>query len=532
MLGLGLVALVVALLLGGTLKGLTSYRTTTRTLDSKLVDLSHAIKLRDLVRALGEGNDQPRGRRERFLGEKADALRAGLSRYEALLKEWGKWGRTSDKSHKETGIVQAMQGRLDDLDRLLDAVRQDDTKELDKGQVGRVIADTNRTIDDLISMIYQDCYRRMDTAKADFKLALVVVLATGGLGVLLMAGLLRFFYRWVFYPIRDLQAGVGRVAQGNFEHTIELHSGDEIEDLAAAFNDMTGRLREMYRDLARQVNERSRQLVRSERLASVCFLAAGVAHEINNPLASIAFCSEALERRLSDLLAATGEAAGEDRETVTKYLRMIQQEAFRCKKITQRLLEFSRGGEKKREQTDLGELVQGVLEVVQHLPNVKGKTVEFDPPPRVVARVNAEEVKSVVLNLVVNALDSMDEGGRLAIALAQRAGSAEMVFRDTGCGMAPEVLENIFEPFFTQSRTGKGTGLGLSISHRIITQHHGEIEAVSPGPGQGSTFTVRLPLQPPEEGGALPRESGGSPTDREPEPGAADDWSSRRRRAA
>src|SRR5207244_3596557 len=136
------------------------------------------------------------------------------------------------------------------------------------------------------------------------------------------------------------------ISHGDFDHRIEVHSGDEMEDLAAAFNDMTGRLREMYRDLARQVNDRSRQLVRSERLAGVGFLAAGVAHEINNPLASIAFCSESLERRLADLLAVQRPGmANEEREVITKYLKMIQQEAFRCKEITQRLLEFSRGGE-------------------------------------------------------------------------------------------------------------------------------------------------------------------------------------------
>src|SRR5581483_9524592 len=95
-------------------------------------------------------------------------------------------------------------------------------------------------------------------------------------------------------------------------------------------------------------------------------------------------------------------------------------------------------------------------------------------------------------------LDSMDEGGTLTITLTTRAGMAVLEFTDTGCGMPAEVLENIFEPFYTRSRTGKGTGLGLSISHRIISQHGGEIEAVSPGPDRGSTFTVRIPLQPPE----------------------------------
>ncbi len=102
------------------------------------------------------------------------------------------------------------------------------------------------------------------------------------------------------------------------------------------------------------------------------------------------------------------------------------------------------------------------------------------------AAVNREEIKSVVLNLVVNALDSMDEGGRLTIRLVQRVGTAELHFTDTGCGMTQEVLENIFEPFFTRSRTGKGTGLGLTISHSIISQHGGEIEATQrrPQPGQ------------------------------------------------
>src|SRR5207244_9884458 len=132
-----------------------------------------------------------------------------------------------------------------------------------------------------------------------------------------------------------------------------------------------------------------------------------VAHEINNPLASIAFCSEALESRLADILTKVPK----DSETINKYLRMIQQEAFRCKAITQRLLEFSRGGERRREPTDLADLIQSVLDMVQHLQNGKGKQILFEPAGGLIAWVNAQEVKSVVLNLVITALDSMDEGG-------------------------------------------------------------------------------------------------------------------------
>jgi signal transduction histidine kinase len=159
-------------------------------------------------------------------------------------------------------------------------------------------------------------------------------------------------------------------------------------------------------------------------------------------------------------------------------------------------LEFSRGGEPRREPTDLVELVQNVLDMVQHLQNRQGKDLLFNPMQPVIALVNALEIKSVVVNLVVNALDSMEEGGTLEITLGTRDGMAEMVFQDSGCGMTSDVLENIFEPFFTRSRSGKGTGLGLSICHRIVSQHQGEMEAHSTGLNHGSTFVVRLPLQP------------------------------------
>src|SRR5262249_55131351 len=142
-------------------------------------------------------------------------------------------------------------------------------------------------------------------------------------------------------------------------------------------------------------------------------------------------------------------------QVITKYLKMIQEESLRCKEITSRLLEFSRGGERQREPVDLGEMVRGVLDMVQHLPNHRGKELVFLPAPRIVALVNAQEIKSVVVNLVVNALDSMDDGGKLRISLALHSGMAEMVFQDTGCGMTSDVLENIFEPFFTRSRSGK-----------------------------------------------------------------------------
>jgi two-component system NtrC family sensor kinase len=185
---------------------------------------------------------------------------------------------------------------------------------------------------------------------------------------------------------------------------------------------------------------------------------------------------------------------------------MIQEEAFRCKRITEKLLDFSRCADIQRERTDLASLIQGVVEMLRHMGKYRGKNILFQPREAVMAHVDSQEIKQVVLNLVVNALDSMEPGGTLKIDLRNAGGMAEMVFADDGYGMAPEVLENIFEPFFTKRRVGKGTGLGLSITHRIVSQHQGEITATSPGEDQGSTFVVRLPVDPAEK--ADPAEPG------------------------
>lgn len=299
-------------------------------------------------------------------------------------------------------------------------------------------------------------------------------------------------YRWVFRPLRVLVKGSRRVAEGDFEYRIRLDSRDEMAELAAAMNDMTERFRTIRDDLDRQVQLRTKQVVRSEQLASVGFLAAGVAHEINNPLASIALCAESLEGRLVDL--AGSEKSSDQVEVVQRYLRMIQTEAFRCKEITEKLLDFSRMGEVKRQSADLRELVGAVIEMVRHLGKYQDRHIEFEPGESVIAPVNAQEIKQVVLNLITNALDSVDSGGTLTIELRRKPNFAEMIFTDNGCGMTEEVLKHLFEPFFTRKRGAQGTGLGLSIVYRIVSEHGGQIEATSAGPGRGSQFHVTLPL--------------------------------------
>jgi signal transduction histidine kinase len=548
--GFGLVLGIMALLLLATLRGLLSYYLTMNSIRDKITELRAAEEFKAAIARLiplafdphllshraetaqpaspdgaprlppeiapvgqdGAADNQPQTLTLAFM-----LARQKLDDYEHQLDEALHHTHEPVYGEHQHALVDVLRASLDELakatasahsngqmmalapDQKLDAMQR---KEIEKHA-----EPISKTSDDLYKNVHDALHERTNESRSHYQITLWISIPTSVVGLLVVCGLVRSFYRWILYPIRDLGAGVARVARGDFSRRIELDSGDEMEDLAAAFNDMMQRLHDLYSDLARQVNERSRQLVRSERLASVGFLAAGVAHEINNPLASIAFCSEALEARLAELLRSLRPAGqtAEDVDVFTKYLKMIQEEAFRCKSITESLLAFSRTNERRREPTDLRALVQSVLDVTQHLQNHRGKHITFEvnadrvPGGQITAWANAEEIKSVVLNLVTNALESMDEGGHLVIRLRQAGDRAELQFADNGCGMTTEVLENIFEPFFTRSRTGKGTGLGLTISHRIIHQHGGEIEASSSGPGLGSTFIVRLPVQPPPQ---------------------------------
>ncbi len=308
--------------------------------------------------------------------------------------------------------------------------------------------------------------------------------------VLLFAVFMHLFYRWIFSPLKTLVAGSRRVAGGDFDYRIYLATNDEMSELAGAMNDMTARFQAVRDDLDRQVQERTRQVVRAEQMASVGLLAAGVAHEINNPLASIALCAESLENRIRGVL----NTSDEQHEVVANYLRMIQTEAFRCKEITEKLLDFSRIGPVHRQNADLGELIQGVIDMVGHIGKYQRKRIEFIRGEKVVAYVSVQEIKQVVLNLLTNALDSLDDDGAVRIELAAERDYALLAVVDNGCGMEPEVLRHIFEPFFTRRRGGQGTGLGLSISYRIVSDHGGSIEGFSAGTGRGATFRVRLPI--------------------------------------
>jgi len=315
----------------------------------------------------------------------------------------------------------------------------------------------------------------------------VILCVTISVGLMLL--LIWLSFRWIFKPLNVLVEGSRKVASGQYGTRIELPTNDEIAELAEAMNFMTEQfeekvrqLEESRRDLDEKVQQKSRELVRSERLASVGFLAAGVAHEINNPLMAISACAESLLRRPNDI------------DHVKRYLTMIQEESFRCKGITERLLGLARNESRERTKTDFVPIITDMLEMLRQQDAFKRKNITLDLPESFEITVNAQEMKQVVLNLLTNAFQNTDEDGQVQVWLCSQDNTAVLSIHDDGIGMEPEVLQNIFEPFFTRRSRSNGNGLGLSITHRIIEEHRGRISAFSDGLGKGSTFIVELPL--------------------------------------
>ena len=329
------------------------------------------------------------------------------------------------------------------------------------------------------------------------------------LSVLMVGLLLWTFHSHVVKPFRTLLGGSRLVASGQLDHRIDLGTGDELSELAIAMNEMTNRFQKAYAkvnllcdDLDCQVQARTREVIQNEQLASVGFLAAGVAHEINNPLATIAWSAESLESRVLEAKSFLPEDNlffEEFNEAMTTNLRRIQDEAFRCKGITERLLDFSRLNEVRRAETNMTQMVGDIVAMVSKVGKFRCKTLRVVSSEDVVAHVNPQEMRQVVLNLITNALESVDTDGAVDVIVQSEGDHARVTVKDNGCGMTPDVLKHLFEPFFTRRRDGTGTGLGLSITYRIVSQHGGSLVASSAGEGKGSTMEVLLPSVPDQD---------------------------------
>jgi two-component system, NtrC family, sensor kinase len=510
--GFGLLLGIVAILSSDGLYTTYTYRTLVKSLSWRVTELPVAAELSnhvaDLRVTLSElrglrARDYPSARadflpirmrvtREQFRVQ-LDAVDDTLAEYELQLDHKVRSVSMADNqpewetARKIKTTLEEIRATNRDRDWMLDEMKVDQLE----GNLDRLQA----LACELPSHLHSKLAGFAAEVRGQYRLLIIGIWVTSVSAALLFALFVRLFFRWIIRPLQTLIHGSREVATGNFSFRTHLDTHDEMAELAKAMNDMTTRFQDIRDDLDRQVQERTKQVVRNEQLASVGFLAAGVAHEINNPLASIALCAESLESRIRELLqTASRPAESDETGVIMHYLGMIQSEAFRCKGITEKLLDFSRMGPAQRQETELRELVEGVIDMIGHVGKYHQRHVELAPGGPVRASVNVQEIKQVVLNLLTNALESIEEQGAVRVELTARDRMAVLTVSDDGCGMETTVLERVFEPFFTRRKAGQGTGLGLSISHRIVADHDGTIEARSDGPGRGATFRVQLPL--------------------------------------
>lgn len=350
----------------------------------------------------------------------------------------------------------------------------------------------------MVDRLHLDMSRFSDEVRLGYRTAIIVAWVALATAVGLITVLLLAFRSYVVKPFRTLLVGARLVERGQYEHEIELGTGDELSELARAINGMTKHFRQMYLNMEAEIRSRTRELVRSEQLASVGFLAAGVAHEINNPLAAIAWTSESLSNLVSGATIVGGDDDHAEQplsEELTEGLSRVESEAYRCKGIIEKLLDFSRLGEVEREQHDVRSMVADIVAMVGKVGKYRCMNIDVTGDTRAEACINPTEIRQVMLNLITNALESVDDQGRVTIDIRSRRDRVVIAVVDDGCGMTDDVKEHLFEPFFTRRRDGTGTGLGLSITWRIVAGHGGSLHAESDGPGSGSTFRLELPVQ-------------------------------------
>jgi signal transduction histidine kinase len=353
----------------------------------------------------------------------------------------------------------------------------------------------SRDLGDLLVTCNGFVHRTQLESDHDVRLATLSVAGFAGAILLLAISASLWQYRKTVIPLRRLQQWCRRTASGDFSVPYTPANDREFKELGRDVNKMAEELNAFYRRLEEMVASKSRELVRSERLASVGYLAAGVAHEINNPLNIMSGYAELSLKRLRREGIDTA-----DSETA-KHLAIIRSEAFRCKEITQKLLSLAKGNGDVHEIISLSDTVAEVATMVRGLKSFRGKQLlaDLDPDEPLFTRANLTEMKQVLLNLIINAIEAVAEGnGKVVVQGRRTADSVEVEVSDNGRGMTSETVDRVFEPFFTNKRGvgDPGTGLGLSITHAIITHHGGEIRVFSDGPNHGSRFIVRLPAAP------------------------------------
>jgi two-component system NtrC family sensor kinase len=305
-----------------------------------------------------------------------------------------------------------------------------------------------------------------------------------------------FMWVVVYRPVKELIRGTHRVADGDLAYHLPVRSDDELGDLAASFNKMTEEVAGVQAHIEEQVRRKTAELEKvhktllsSEKMASIGKLAATVAHEINNPLFGILTYARLVLRELV-------KQDVPNRDEMAEQLQTIERESKRCGELVKNLLTFSRQQPSHREPNDLNTIVHRATLLVKHKLDMQSieltESLGENLPP---VECDANQIQQVALVLMVNASEAMPKGGALQVTTGlDPAGEQGFVrVKDTGCGIPEDVLPRIFDPFFTTKEDQNRTGLGLAVAHSIVEQHAGDI-SVRSAPGEGTEFTVRLPV--------------------------------------
>jgi signal transduction histidine kinase len=340
------------------------------------------------------------------------------------------------------------------------------------------------------------------------------------LGAAALIGLIGLVTRELVGPIQALEARSEEMSRGELARPVPPSGeADEIGRLAVAFEEMRRALRDRLRstesiniDLEREVRRRTEaleqknaellsaleklrraqdNLVRSEKLASVGRLVAGIAHEINNPINAVINSLGPLDETLDQLRGVAGEGEGQLAASAQEMLAVIQRGAARTKAIVQALHNYSRGEEASMREVHLARSIDDSLDLLRHPLRLVRVIKEVEPRARITGFPG--QIDQVLVNLLTNAAQALGpQGGTIRVGARERVDGVEMYVADDGPGIPPELLPRIFDPFFTTKEVGEGSGLGLSIVHGIVDRHGGRIDVES-APGKGTIFRVLFP---------------------------------------
>lgn len=279
---------------------------------------------------------------------------------------------------------------------------------------------------------------------------------------------------YITRPITHMMSVIKRVKRGNLDERMTVSGEDELAEMGSAFNRMT--------DIIQRNKAIESNLAQQGKMASLGVLSSGVAHEINNPLGVILGYAGYLEGKM-----------GED-DPNFQYIHEIKRESKRCKKIVQDLLSYARTPRPTLEPTDINELLQQIVDFAANHTDMRGiKIITIFASGLPPVELDGDQMRQVAINLILNAGGAMPNGGTLTVSTEMTDGNhIRIAFSDSGCGIPPESLEKIFEPFYTTK--ARGTGLGLAITRQIIEQHHGEIH-IDSVVGTGTRVTVTLPTE-------------------------------------